>query len=110
MYGTGLALEQAAGEMRRLEERAGGLALDDRSLTFNTELVTALELSSMLDVAETMIHSALGRRESRGAHQRTDHPVRDDAKYLTHSLAYCGQDGAPLIEYQPVTITLWPPA
>ncbi len=109
IYRNGPALEQAAGQMRRLQERVRDLALDDRSLTFNTELVAALELSCMLDVAETMIHSALGRRESRGAHQRTDHPARDDAKYLAHSLAYCGQDGAPRIEYQPVTITRWPP-
>jgi len=109
IYRSGPALEQAAGQMRRLQERVGDLALDDRSLTFNTELVAALELSCMLDVAESMIHSALGRRESRGAHQRTDHPARDDAKYLTHSLAYCGRDGAPRIEYQPVTITRWPP-
>jgi fumarate reductase flavoprotein subunit len=109
IYRHGPALEQAAGQMRRLQERVRDLALDDRSLTFNTELVAALELSCMLDVAETMIHSALARRESRGAHQRTDHPARDDAKYLAHSLAYCGQDGAPRIEYQPVTITRWPP-
>jgi fumarate reductase flavoprotein subunit len=68
----------------------------------------------MLDVAETIIHSALARRESRGAHQRRDHPERDDERYLAHSLAFRSEGGdagggAPRIELLPVTITRWPP-
>jgi fumarate reductase flavoprotein subunit len=109
IYRNGAALQAAAEKVRKLHERYRNVALDDRSSTFNTELIAALELSYMLDVADTMIHSAMERRESRGAHQRTDHPARDDAKFLTHSLAYRGQDGAPRIEYLPVTITRWPP-
>ena len=61
-------------------------ALDDHSRTFNTELIAALELGFMLDVAETIVHCALHREESRGAHQRTDFPERDDNKFLAHSL------------------------
>ena len=64
----------------------------------------------MLDLAETIIHSGIERTESRGAHQRTDHPTRDDANFLAHSLAYRTGDGPPRIEYLPVTITRWPPA
>jgi fumarate reductase flavoprotein subunit len=63
----------------------------------------------MLDVAETIVHSALERRESRGSHQRTDHPQRDDENFLEHGLALRNEDGTPRIEQQPVTITRWPP-
>jgi len=63
----------------------------------------------MLDVAETMIQSALARTESRGAHQRTDFPTRDDKKFLAHSLARRAPDGSCRIEYLPVKITRWPP-
>jgi len=109
IYRTGAQLEKAAGELRRLQERYGALRLDDTSLTFNTELLAALELGFMLDVAETIVASALGRRESRGSHQRTDHPERDDKGFLSHSLASRAADGAPRIKYLPVTITRWPP-
>ena len=63
----------------------------------------------MLDVAETIVQSALRREESRGAHQRTDFPARDDQRYLAHSLAFRNADGSCRIEYLPVTITRWPP-
>jgi len=60
-------------------------------------------------LSETIVRSALGRRESRGSHQRTDHPQRDDMQFLAHSLAYRGEDDVPRIEYLPVTITRWLP-
>jgi fumarate reductase flavoprotein subunit len=63
----------------------------------------------MLDVAEAIVHSALRREESRGAHQRTDFPARDDRRYLAHSLASRGADGSCRVDYLPVTITRWPP-
>ncbi len=63
----------------------------------------------MLDVAETMVACALRREESRGAHQRTDFPRRDDERFLAHSLVSRDPDGAPRVEYLPVTITRWPP-
>jgi succinate dehydrogenase flavoprotein subunit len=110
IYRTGAALEKAAEKLRSLQERFRALALDDRSYTFNTELTTALELSYMLDVAEAIVQSALRRKESRGSHQRTDFPARDDTEFLAHSLAYRSADGRPRIEYLPVTITRWPPA
>jgi fumarate reductase flavoprotein subunit len=109
IYRTQGVLEKAVGTLRTLQERATRLSLDDPSLTFNTEILSALELSYMLDVAEAIVHSALARRESRGSHQRTDHPARDDEKYLRHSLAFRTEEGPPRIEYQPVTITRWPP-
>ncbi|MCI0403625.1 MAG: fumarate reductase (quinol) flavoprotein subunit [Acidobacteria bacterium] len=114
IYRTAAQLEQAAHKMRELQARFRNLRLDDRSYTFNTELLAALELGFMLDVADTIVASALARRESRGSHQRTDFPQRDDANFLTHSLASrlaaSGDDSAPRISYLPVTITRWPAA
>jgi fumarate reductase flavoprotein subunit len=109
IYRTEAVLEEATGKLRRLQERFQDLSLDDDSYTFNTELTAALELSYMLDVAQTIVQSALERRESRGSHQRTDHPQRDDERFLAHSLASRAEDGAPRVEYRPVTITRWPP-
>ncbi|MFQ5657431.1 MAG: fumarate reductase (quinol) flavoprotein subunit [Candidatus Methylomirabilales bacterium] len=102
-------LRAAADKIGQLKERSCNLSLDDRSRTFNTELVACLELSNMLDLADAIIRSGLQRTESRGAHQRTDHPERDDEKFLVHSLAYRTGDGHARIDYLPVTITRWPP-
>ncbi|HEY3052136.1 MAG TPA: fumarate reductase (quinol) flavoprotein subunit [Thermoanaerobaculia bacterium] len=110
IYRDARDLQVAAEKIDSLKQRFHRVSLDDRSRTFNTELIASLELSYMLDLAEAIIHSGLERKESRGAHQRTDYPERDDQKYLAHSLAYQSKDGAPRIEYLPVTITRWPPA
>jgi fumarate reductase flavoprotein subunit len=110
IYRSGESLEQAAAKLRELQDRYLDIGLDDHSRTFNTELVAALELGAMLDVAETMIQCALHRTESRGAHQRTDFPARDDQKFLAHSVVSRRADGTPVVDYLPVTITRWPPA
>jgi fumarate reductase flavoprotein subunit len=87
-----------------------GVRLDDRSRAFNTEWLGAIELAGMLDVAEALAHSALARRESRGAHMRLDgFEARDDNAFLKHSLAFRQGDEAPRIEHAPVTITKLPP-
>ncbi|MGH9793443.1 MAG: fumarate reductase (quinol) flavoprotein subunit [Candidatus Acidiferrales bacterium] len=109
IYRNGASLQQAAGKLRELQARCQNLMLDDRSRTFNTELPAALELGFMLDVAESMVACALHRTESRGAHQRTDFPARDDQKFLAHSLVSRAADGSPQVSYQPVVITRWPP-
>jgi fumarate reductase flavoprotein subunit len=110
IYRSGEALAGAAGKLQALQERFQDIRLDDRGHLFNTELISALELSGMLDVAETMAESARQRTESRGAHQRTDYPERNDEKFLAHSVVYRDADGRPQVEYAPVTITRWPPA
>jgi fumarate reductase flavoprotein subunit len=109
IYRIGSVLEEAGGHLRELQERFGNVGLDDQSRTFNTELIARFELSFMLDVAESMVESALRRQESRGAHQRTDFPAREDQNYLAHSLVYRGEEGMPRVEYLPVKITRWPP-
>jgi len=109
IFRSGPGLARAADLLRELEERARRVRLDDRSKTFNTELITALELRFMVEIARTMVASALNREESRGAHQRLDFPKRDDRRFLAHSLCRRGADGSCRIEYLPVTITRWPP-
>src|SRR5215831_14573543 len=109
IYRSGDSLAGAAAKLHELQERFRDVALDDRSLVFNTELVSAIELSFMLDVAESMVQCALQRTESRGAHQRTDFPGRNDEKFLAHSLVFRKADDRPQVEYSPVTITRWPP-
>jgi fumarate reductase flavoprotein subunit len=109
IYRSGSSLAAGAETLRKLQERSGNVAIDDHTQTFNTDLVAALELSFMLDIAEAMIHSALQRTESRGAHQRTDFPARNDEKFLAHSLVTRTAGGRPRVEYLPVKITRWPP-
>lgn len=109
IYRTNDSLVEAESKMKELQERFGNIVIEDHSRTFNTELTSALELAYMLDVAETIIQCALNRKESRGAHQRTDFPERDDEKYLAHSLVTRNEDGSPRVDYLPVTITRWPP-
>ena len=101
-------MEKACKTLRTLRERFKDIIIEDRGTTFNTEVMTALELDFMLDVAEAVANSALMRRESRGSHTRTDFPKRDDENFLKHTLAYRTPDG-PKIDYRPVTITRWPP-
>ena len=109
MYRTEASLKETCNKVSEFKERFANITLDDHSLTFNTELTAALELECMLDVAESVVYSALARTESRGSHQRTDYPKRDDNKFLAHSLAH-RTDGPPRIEYLDVVITRWPPA
>ena len=109
IYRTGAALETAVQRLRGLQHQAMDLLLEDHSHTFNTELTSALELGYMLDLAEVIVQSAKQRTESRGAHQRAEHPQRDNQRFLAHSMGYRMADGSPRIEYLPVTITRWPP-
>jgi fumarate reductase flavoprotein subunit len=91
-----------------LKGRYPDLGLGDTSRVFNTELVMALELGNMLDVAEAVCSSALARRESRGSHTRTDFETRNDAEFLKHSMIRFSPAG-PSLDYKPVTITRWQP-
>ena len=108
IYRTDDGLKATCDKLAELRERFANISLDDRSFTYNTELISVLELDAMLDVAEVLAHSALARKESRGSHQRTDFPKRDDENYLRHSMAYRGE-GSPRIDYKDVVITRWPP-
>ena len=80
----------------------------DKGKVFNTNLIFTLELGFMLDCAETIVTGALERRESRGAHTRTDMPDRDDKNWLKHILVKHSNNG-PIVEHTPVVITKWQP-
>ncbi len=109
IYRSADSMDKCADTLQELVERLPGVSIEDRSTTFNTELVTALELGFTLDLAQCIVHSARLREESRGAHQRTDFPERDDLRFLAHSLIHREADGSPRVEYPPVAITRWPP-
>jgi succinate dehydrogenase / fumarate reductase flavoprotein subunit len=91
-----------------LKERYRRLAVQDKGHVFNTNLIFALELGFMLETAETICVSALARKESRGAHFRTDMPARDDENWLKHVVVRDTPSG-PSVDYSPVTITKWQP-
>ena len=101
-------LLEAQRQIQGVRERYPSVSLDDKGSVFNTDLVAFLELDYMFDCAETIIASALARKESRGAHTRTDYPERDDENWLKHVAVYQTPDG-PEITYLPVTITKWEP-
>ncbi len=105
IYRSGDALETACDKINELRHRYSNLCLHDKTNVFNTDLIQALELGSMLDCAEAVAVCARDRRESRGAHQRLDFPDRDDQKLLKHSLAYFKAKEPPRVSYLDVVIT-----
>jgi fumarate reductase flavoprotein subunit len=109
IYRVRASIAAAADKIADMQERYKAISMEDHSRTFNTQLIAALELGFLLDVAETILQCALQREESRGAHQRIDFPERDDKRFLAHSLVSRGPNGRPVVSYLPVTITRWPP-
>lgn len=100
------SLTQGLAEIQRIAERYDrDLHIDDRSTTFNMDLIATLELRSLIAVGEIIMNSALQRRESRGAHSRSDHPQRHDAEFLCHSLGYLEQ-GIVQTRIRPVDLSL----
>lgn len=85
------------------------LKIDNKGKVYNTDLLFALELENMIDCAESIVHGALTRKESRGAHFRTDITGRNDKDWLKHTLIYKKNDGEIKIETPDVTITQWEP-
>lgn len=94
--------------LAQLRGRFADIALEDPSRVFNTELIAALELANMLDVAEAVAIAALDRRESRGAHACSDYPTRNDQEFLHHSLVYF-EAGGPRVDKKDVTLGTWEP-
>ncbi len=102
------SMSAAISALTALTRRAAFVTVQNKGRGFNTDLVQAFELQSLLDVAETIIASALPRKQSRGAPYRSDYPVRDDQHWLTHSLIRRTPEGTALT-YDPVIVTRFPP-
>ncbi|MGH9164509.1 MAG: succinate dehydrogenase flavoprotein subunit, partial [Acidimicrobiales bacterium] len=102
VYRSEASLAAALAALAELRERFGRVAVDDTGPTFNYDLTEALELGYLIDLAEATVVSARARTESRGAQFRTDHPTRDDANWMRHSLATRRPDGTVELTYKPV--------
>jgi len=101
-------MQQGLEQLRTLRQKAEQVYLDDKGKLFNTELIEALELQSLMLVGEIILTGALNRKESRGAHSREDFPERDDVNFLKHTLAYYSPAGIE-IDYMPVVINRFEP-
>jgi succinate dehydrogenase / fumarate reductase flavoprotein subunit len=102
-------LETARQRIQELKSRWPAVTIQDKGQVFNTGIIAALELGFMLDCAEAIIEGAQIRKESRGAHFRTDYLDRDDEEWLQHILLYHQHGKTPHADFLPVKITKWPP-
>jgi len=108
VFRTGSGLEGSLNKIRELKQRLPDAQVKDRGQIYNTDLLSALEVDNLLDLAEVIVAGALARTESRGAHSRRDFPQRDDVNWLKHTLAHYTPTG-PRLEYIPVAVTMWQP-
>jgi succinate dehydrogenase / fumarate reductase flavoprotein subunit len=108
VFRTGEQLARALQAIRSIRERSRRAPVKDRAAVYNSNLFHAFELDNLAALAEVTVMGALAREESRGAHARRDFPVRDDDRWLRHTLAF-DTGGEPRLDYKPVTIDMWKP-
>ncbi|WP_347756178.1 succinate dehydrogenase flavoprotein subunit [Agrococcus sp. ProA11] len=114
VFRTDETLQTALADIAGLRQRYPNVRIHDRGRRFNTDLLEAVELGFLLDLAEIVVVSAINRKESRGAHMRDDFPTRDDENYMQHTMAYrtAGDTGVPQeirLEWKPVRMTHYQP-
>ena len=115
VYRTEESLDEALNKIAELRERYSNIQVQDKGQRFNTDLLEAIELGFLLDLAEVLVFTARERRESRGGHFREDYPERNDKKFMVHSMAYnTGKSGKKpasniKIDWKPVTVTNYQP-
>ncbi|AEY91245.1 MULTISPECIES: succinate dehydrogenase flavoprotein subunit [Streptomyces] len=113
VFRTEQTIKTAVEKIAELKERYKNVAIQDKGRRFNTDLLEAIELGNLLDLAEVMAVSALARKESRGGHYREDYPNRDDVNFMRHTMAYreVGADGSETVrlDYKPVVQTRYQP-
>jgi succinate dehydrogenase flavoprotein subunit len=102
VFRTAASLRAVSVTIDELRARYDDVAIDDRSTVFNYDLVEALELGYLIDLAQCVVVSAEARTESRGAHFRDDHPLRDDTNWMRHTLASRDDSGGVKLDYKPV--------
>ena len=101
-------MKEGLEKLQQLKQQYNQIYLDDKEQCWNTEIIEAMELQSIMMVGEIILTSAVQRKESRGAHSREDYPERDDEHYLQHTLAYYSSAGID-INYMPVVINMFEP-
>jgi succinate dehydrogenase / fumarate reductase flavoprotein subunit len=112
VYRTEDTLKQALHDVQQLKERYGNVAVQDKGKRFNTDLLEAVELGFLLELAEILVVGAIARKESRGGHAREDYPNRDDTNFMRHTMAYKQGDSLSAdirLDYKPVTFTRYKP-
>ncbi|MCX2950708.1 succinate dehydrogenase flavoprotein subunit [Lentzea sp. NEAU-D7] len=112
VYRTEDTLKTALHDVQALKERYAHISVQDKGKRFNTDLLEAVELGFLLELAEVLVHGALARKESRGGHAREDYPNRDDTNFMRHSMFYKQGDGLSAdirMDYKPVTFTRYKP-
>ncbi|NHC43926.1 succinate dehydrogenase flavoprotein subunit [Motilibacter sp. K478] len=113
VYRTETTLKQAESDIQALKDRYARVAIQDKGRRFNTDLLEAVELGFLLDLAEVLVVSARARNESRGGHFREDYPTRDDVNFMRHTMAYREVDAEGNVEielhYKPVVQTRYQP-
>jgi succinate dehydrogenase / fumarate reductase flavoprotein subunit len=102
VFRTAEILEEGVGKLDAVADTWGDLALSDRSMIWNSDLVEALELRNLMEQAIVTMRSARNRTESRGAHAREDYPERDDVNWLKHTLSWLDEHGNVRLGYRPV--------
>jgi succinate dehydrogenase / fumarate reductase flavoprotein subunit len=108
VYRTEESLDAALNKIAELRKRYAKISIQDQGQRFNTDLLEAIELGFLLDLAEVLAYTARERRESRGGHFREDYETRNDEKFMVHSMAYKEGKGIKL-GWKPVTITNYKP-
>lgn len=108
VFRTEELMQEGLNQLKKLQQQYEQIYLDDKGTTWNTELIEALELRSLMVVGEIILTSALNRKESRGAHCREDYTERDDTNFLKHTMAFYSPAGIDL-NYLPVAITRFEP-
>jgi len=114
VFRTEETLQTALDDIAALRVRYPNVRIHDRGRRFNTDLLEAVELGFLLDLAEVLVVSAINRKESRGAHMRDDYPKRDDETYMLHTMAYRTDAGAAgaqgiRLDWKPVRVTHYQP-
>ncbi|MGA1661566.1 MAG: succinate dehydrogenase flavoprotein subunit [Candidatus Nanopelagicales bacterium] len=113
VYRTEATLKQALTDIHDLRRRYRHVAVQDKGARYNTDLLEAIELGFLLDLAEVTVVGALERKESRGGHAREDYPNRDDVNYMRHTMAYripgAGDESGVRVDYKPVSMTRYQP-